>query len=139
MRPGSFSIKILTEETNCYSIRLVPVGYQDSGHGNPHTSCVYRIYIVKGTINSEGNVEEERALRIGKGFRFRLEHIGALEREWTEPGSSRSEALYFYCVCSSYNYRVVETKTGKIMYTLNTLLSVADAVRANIVALPVTS
>ncbi len=132
MKPGSFTVKILTEGADCYSIRLGVLGRTIFGsRKSAHPAPVYELYIMKATLNSEGTVEEERSLRIGKDSRFRLEYMGTEERAWTETGSPTSEALHFYYVCSSYNYRVVETKTEKIMYTVTSLFSISDAVRAN--------
>ncbi len=126
MNPNSFIIVVLTEGTDCYSIRVIPRGPGISDAGDANTTRLYRIFILKGTLNSEGKVEGESILHPGEDCRFHLEH-------WSgKQGWVRTENLTNgYTICQSFNLRLVETKTGKVVYTIITQISVGDAIRAN--------
>jgi len=83
--------------------------------------------MLKGTLNREGKVEGESVLYPGEDCRFHLEH-------WSErQGWASTESITNgYSVCQSFNLRLVETKTGKVVYTIITQISVGDAIRANV-------
>ncbi len=60
MKPNSFIIRVLTEGTDCYSIRVIPGGNgARSDEGDANTSRIYSLYVLKGSLNSEEEVEGE--------------------------------------------------------------------------------
>jgi len=114
MKPNSFIIRVLTEGTDCYSIRVIPGGNgarSDEGDG---------------TLNSEEKVGGESVLRPGTDCRFHLEHWHPVQG-WT----STEPTFNSYSIVPSFNLRLVETKTGKVIYTMITQFSIGDAIRAN--------
>ncbi len=127
MKPNTFNIMAMTEGADCYSIRVIPGGGgARSDAGDANTARIYRLYVLKGTLNSEGKVEGESVLRPGADCRFHLEHWHP-EQGWT----SNEPTFNAYSVCQSFNLRLVETKTGKVIHTIIRQFSIGDAIRAN--------
>ncbi len=127
MKPNSFNIPILTEGSDCYSIRVIPRGLGTSDAGDANTSRLYRIFMLKGTLNREGKVEGE----------FVLYPVRTVVFTWSTgvkgKGGLRLNQLPMDTPSvKSFNLRLVETKTGKVVYTIITQISVGDAIRANV-------
>ncbi len=130
MKPNSFIIRFLTEGTDCYSIRVLPGGGGSrSDAGDANTSRIYRIYVLKGILNSEGKIEGESVCARARTvvFTWSTGIDGARLQGWT----STEPTFNAYSVCQSFNLRLVETKTGKVIYTIITQFSIGDAIRTN--------
>jgi len=78
-------------------------------------------------MNAEGEVAEERVLRPGADCRFHSEWQQTIEGPWTRS----SETFVYHMALPTRNFRIVETKTRKVVYAIEVLCSFGAAIVAS--------